>query len=140
MKTFASIVIVAVICVPCLADDTNSDSRTVGIESAQTNLKPVVGTVYVLEGPDLYKVAPETNPGPMFVELITAWGVANEFVFRTALQTQYKLPASGWGLLENGDATLSFEPKAGDRELTVLVHRENRGVEIVKECAHRNWS
>ena len=119
---------------PCFAGGTNSIPLKMTVDSVQTNLIPVAGTIYIMTGKDLYRNnAKEThNPGPADANLSFAWDTANEFVFRTALQTQYQLPAGGGSQLhQNGDATVSFMPQKGSKKLTVLVHHGGRAVEII---------
>lgn len=116
--------------VHCLAGEGSPEEPVVRLEGRQTNLFPVVGTVYLISGPDLYKGA--ENPGPASAELNIAWHIANEFIFRTALHAKYQLPAGSSRLLKDGNALVSFDPKQGDKELTVLVHWRKRTVEIHK--------
>ena len=131
MRTFWILVFGAAICgVHCVAGQGTPEVPVVRIEGQRTNLLPVVGTVYLISGQDLYKGA--QNPGPASAELNIAWHIANEFVFRTALQTKYKLPSGSSQLLKGGDALVSFAPKQGDKELTVLVHWKQKTVEIQK--------
>jgi hypothetical protein len=103
---------------------------SVRVESLRTNLFPVVGTLYVIAGSDLYQ-HPAGSPGPASSLLSSAWSIANEFVFRTALRSEYKLPAGGSELFANNDAMVTFMPQKGNKELTVLVRRRNRAVEII---------
>lgn len=114
----------------CLGGPAKSVPPIVPIEGRQTNLAPVIGTLYLIAGSDLY--TPADNPGPASTELSIAWQIANEFVFRTALQAKYSLPAGSSRLLKNGDALVSFMPKQPGKELTVLVHWKKRTAEIPK--------
>jgi hypothetical protein len=128
--TYSLMFSVAILSACCFAGQTNSVPQVVHIEGRQTNLFPVIGTVYLISGSDLYK-QPE-NPGPGSKELSIAWQIANEFVFRTALQAKYNLPAGSSRLLANHDALVGFTPKQGGKELAVLVHWNKRKVEIAK--------
>ncbi len=136
MNMFLRTLAFTVLGAACCPGQTNLAFPPVRIEGLQTNLVPVLRTVYLIAGPDLYK-SPE--PGPASHQLGIAWRIGNEFVFRTSLRGKYKLPAGRSQLLldsagqQNGDALISFRPKEGDKELTVLVHWRNRTVEIASD-------
>jgi hypothetical protein len=128
-KMFLRILAITVLCASCSPGESNFASPPVRIDGLQTNLFPVLGNLYLIAAPDLYK---PPHPGPALSQLSRAWSIGNEFVFRTALRAKYKLPAGSSRLLQNGDALISFTREEGGKELTVLVHLRSNTVELTR--------
>lgn len=128
-KNFLWLLVFFVAIYNCEAETNSSDGLSAIITYQKPDLHPVAGTTYYISKTYLYTGT--EDPGPAFAKLNTAWRIANEFVFRTALQAEYYLPAGNSKLIEDENALISFTPKRGNTELTILVNWKNNTVEII---------
>ncbi len=113
------------------ADGDGTKSPRVIPAKIDPEFKPQVGVEYTIQGGWLYHHDSRTNPGPAQSDMSTAWSLANEFVYRTALAKDYVVPAGGTGRTRDGCCQVDFTSKDGKSHLVVEVHIERRAARLL---------
>ena len=95
-----------------------------------SEFKPEAGIEYTIASPWLYHRPPGGSPGPAQARTSTAWSVANEFIYRTALATLYAVPATQAGPMKAGWFQVFFNSIDGKSRLVVEVDVEKHLVRL----------
>lgn len=96
----------------------------------QIDIIPKPGNLYVLAGNSLYETK---DPGPSAIGTSIAWGLANEFVYRTGLRNVYKLPAQSVRSTQQADwYEVEFESQNGDKTIRIQVDVQSRTLELIE--------
>jgi hypothetical protein len=92
---------------------------------------PEVGVDYLVATGSVYRAS---EPNPLWASLVAslALDLANEFVYRTALSQDFKLPGYDYRVRTNADYTIFFRSTKGATNLQVGVTLGNRTARIMK--------
>lgn len=107
-----------------LFDCQRTTNLPIVIPCKQTEMIPKPSIHYILTPPDLYIT---TGPGPAGSSNSQAWKIANEFIYRTSLRHQFKLPSSNSRL-----GIVEFVSKESNEILKVYVNIQDQTVFIQK--------
>jgi beta-lactamase regulating signal transducer with metallopeptidase domain len=87
----------------------------ISVPATQSALSPAANQAYTLAPAPRFLYRPTVaDGGPSAVAAGAAWETANEFVFRTALRTAYRLPADATEPEPDGHYLVTFSPLAPD--------------------------
>ena len=96
------------------------------IEPRQSDFIPSDDVKYKLIGEYLYKPGANTWPGPSWAFLSGAWKLANEFVYRTHLRTEYLLPA-GASFYDKESKLCYIVFNSTDNKRTLIIAVDGKG-------------
>lgn len=104
------VILVALGCATAYCD-AQATNDIIQLPPVQSDLMPTIGAQYLITPSWIYHST--GDPGPAADDLSTAWGLGNEFVFRTALRNGVVMPATYVGPVSNGWFQVGFKTPEG---------------------------